>query len=443
MGRLHLFSLQQLLDRRYLTHNIHTPHAAPSNPQVPVFFGISVGIGLSVAVSNFDASNTVAVSMLASKLQQPPLSMPEVVPTLSQPSMDYLLANGPSAFFALYGTHFIVGFQMGGSLLMSYSLQSNEMASKSDISATLRAKWAFITVEASGGFKESKYGKQVNIAKSVKTNTNLPFEECARAAVGDTWNADVAQICLRAWMDLPGYAAYNAYAIPYEFHPQFQEAMEQRAGRRRARRLLQSAGASAPAPIPDYKFKETGLLQMRLNAITNSLDKYQFKEDMFFYRAVKAVEVAQAQIDATLSLLRNQTTTSIEQWRPPYLKAAGLVELASERASNVPKGELALGVEAAGLGAAGCLIKCDLRLDQTTENSPINHQPLTTNNRREVRLVQEAVVGGPERGLLHQLHQLVAVLGQLPWIARQAVLALRLCLHLDCRLFWQLAAGGE
>lgn len=306
--------------------------------QIPVFFGISVSLGLGFAVSSFEANDKVAISCLVSKREAVPTYLPSQVPTLTSSALALLRTQGPEAFQQAYGSHFVVGFQRGGSLLMSYSLQSNQLASKAAISASLGIGIAFVSVSAGGGFSESRASKQVNIVKSVRTNNVLPPNECARVGVGDAWTSQDAERCAIAWSRLPGNAAYAAYAVPYAAHPEYQRVLLERgggSGRRRARMLLEESLDAVP--VPDDKFKNTGLLLLRLNALASSLDKYRFKEDAFFRDAQRALEAARDETNAVLALLRSKTFTSVEEWRPRYLKALGLVNAASAAATYVPK----------------------------------------------------------------------------------------------------------
>lgn len=240
-----------------------------------MFFGITISLGLGIAAQSFDANDKVAISLLASKREAVPTFLPAAAPTLTDKALDLLRRQGPAAFQAAYGSHFVVGFQRGGTLLATYTLQANQRASKQEIEASLGVGIAFVRVTAKGGFSDSRAGKTVNIVKSVKTNTDLPVAECARVGVGDTWSSTDVQFCVAEWFRRPGRAVYGAYAVPYAFHPQYQQVMEQLAGgggagRRRARVLL--ADSMDALPVPDYKFKETGLLLLRLNALQASLD---------------------------------------------------------------------------------------------------------------------------------------------------------------------------
>ncbi|KAI8466307.1 MAG: hypothetical protein J3K34DRAFT_434056 [Monoraphidium minutum] len=90
-------------------------------------------------------------------------------------------------------------------------------------------------------------------------------------------------------------------------------------------------------PDPDFKFKETGLLQVRLKTIQTTLDKYRFK-DAFWYDAQVSLEDAQQHVSDLLAGLRNQSVNSVSTWRDMYVIALGRVNVASEKSNWVPKG---------------------------------------------------------------------------------------------------------
>lgn len=287
--------------------------------------------------------------MMAEKMQRVPTALPTNVPDLTDAARNYFIAHKTKGFYEKYGTHFVVGFQQGGYLSFSYQLEANEFIDKAELSAMFSLSFAIVEVEVGGGFKVDKRGKTVNIQKSVKSNTNLPPIECARAAISENFDATAASYCVKAWFDQPGYAAYNAYAVPYIFHPDFQALVAEHdpgyIGSQSGRKLL---AITNDPPVADYRFKATGILQFRLNLIKKSLEKYQFKEDLFFYKAQKAVEAAQAAIDTTFTFLRAFNSTSIDDWQPYYNKALGLLNVASARSDNTPKGEKGMGSSLGG-----------------------------------------------------------------------------------------------
>jgi len=66
------------------------------------------------------------VTQKCNKLQAPPLALPDWAPTLTPTALRILRTQGVDAFEKLYGTHFIVGFQMGGFLVFSYKYSANQ-----------------------------------------------------------------------------------------------------------------------------------------------------------------------------------------------------------------------------------------------------------------------------------------------------------------------------
>ncbi|KAI8466313.1 MAG: hypothetical protein J3K34DRAFT_65544 [Monoraphidium minutum] len=210
-------------------------------------------------------------------------------------------------------------------------MQSNQRVSKTEISGSFKADASgFNAVSGASGLRGP--GKTITIEREVKTNTQLPSDSCARVGSGNYFDPNEARACIMKWLDQPGNAVYTAYAIPWVYHPDFQAALG--VGRRKARRLLQDI---PPTPEPDYRFKDTGLLQLRLKSIQTTLDKYRFK-DAFWHGAQASVDDAQQHVSDLLAGLRNQSVNSVSTWHNLYLTALGRVNAASEKSNWVPKG---------------------------------------------------------------------------------------------------------
>ena len=172
---------------------------------------------------------------------------------------------------------------------------------------------------------------------------------CTDAALGDNFKPEETRGCILEWMKLPPTAAYAAFAVPFAFHPDYQAALAPPLNTSAppvGRRLLQNATLNSNItdyPMgdseADYRFKETGLLRLRLTRIQNTLDKYKVKEDAFFLAAQQAVETAKDTIDTILDGLRNRTIDTVAQWQPLYKLALAQVHIASVKSDYTPTGE--------------------------------------------------------------------------------------------------------
>lgn len=52
---------------------------------------------------------------------------------------------------------------------------------------------------------------------------------------------------------------------------------------------------------------------------------------------MRAVEAARAEVESVLAFMRARNETSVELWRPRHLRALGLVNAASAKATYIPK----------------------------------------------------------------------------------------------------------
>ena len=248
---------------------------------------------------------------------------------------------------------------MGGFVSFTMDYQANQRASKETISAHVSVESVFFSASGSFNSDNEMKSNSVNIKKNARTNTLLPTA-CADAALGDNFKPEETRACILEWMKLPPTAAYAAFAVPYAFHPDYQAAIApstSAANPPAGRKLLQNTTLSANVteyPMgdseADYRFKETGLLRLRLTRIQNTLDKYKVKEDAFFLEAQKAVEAAKGTLDMILEGLRNRTIETVDQWQPLYKVALAQVHFASLKSDYTPRGELDL--QAAYVGAA-------------------------------------------------------------------------------------------
>jgi len=210
----------------YVQTNIQSNQAPPHGkkqststlhlPQINIFFGITIGFGLRYMTETFSTENTVSIGCSANKRAQLPTALPDKVPVMTSTALAYLRQNGVDAFYKAYGSHFIIGFRMGGYLNFGYRIQANQRVSRQEISGDLSLNLVLAFVRAGGGFAESGKGRSVNIERFVRTNTDLPPDACARVGVGSqTFNPSDAEACVAAWLNLPGNAATAAYAVPW------------------------------------------------------------------------------------------------------------------------------------------------------------------------------------------------------------------------------------
>jgi hypothetical protein len=292
----------------------------------------SVSAGLRWQMDTFSSSNSVYITQMATKLQNPPVSLPPTAPRMTQAAYDLLNSGGPGAvntFYRTYGTHFIVGFKMGGSMQYTYELQSSQLVASQSISGSFSTSTPFSGV---AGYRGSGNGPNTSIKKTYKTNAPTDVAACDTIDQGTTFDTGAVTQCVTEWLKQSGYIKYKAYAVPYAFHPQFQEAV---GGRRRARALLQDIPT---VPVPDYKFADAGMLLLRLQATQGALTRYRFKADSFYFRANLTLSDAFAAVAGLQLWLRSNPTGSIDLWRPQYLPALGLVNAAANRTKTVPKG---------------------------------------------------------------------------------------------------------
>ena len=263
------------------------------------FSGVTLSGGAKYASEKLAKTNAVTIMQKASRLRAPPLALPDVVPNLTDTAVRILSTQGEARFRDIYGTHFVVGWRLGGYLLFSFSFYSNEQVSTLDISGQLSVEVAGSgSGKASAAFSNSDKFSTVNIESKIKTNTRLPVTNCAGLGVTTEIpdNAAIKQ-CVLDWLEAEGgaSAAYYAYAVPYIYHPTYAQVLEDLYGGNNAtsaaagagRRLLREVGEiaggrrallqDAGAVVIDYKFKETGTLQSRINSIGNMLDTYKVR----------------------------------------------------------------------------------------------------------------------------------------------------------------------
>lgn len=319
---------------------------------------VSLSGGAKYASENLAKDNGVTIMQNAVRMRAPPLALPEEAPDLTPTAQRILLQKGEAEFRKIYGTHFIVGWRLGGFLNFAFTYFSNEQVSAMEINGNLK-----VEVMGKGGgsasvdFKKDNKFASINVKSAIKTNTRLPVDECGALGIGtEPPTNDQIAACVLAWLKADGgaSAAYQAYAVPYIYHPTYAEIIEANAtdsggaGRRLLgdsefalirRALLQSppqqSGEAAPV---DYKFKETGLLQTRVNSIGKILDQYKFKDDKLYFNAMKTLEEAQAIIDSIFERLRSKNITGVQDWQVEYNKALGKVNLASSQSKSTPLG---------------------------------------------------------------------------------------------------------
>mgnify|MGYP001811193762 CR=1 FL=1 len=113
---------------------------------------------------------------------------------------------------------------MGGFLTFSYEFEANQLVSKQSLSVSISAQSMLYSGSASLSMEQEAKSNSVNVKKTARTNTQLP-PECAGAAMGDDFDPDMTRTCMMEWMKYPATAAYGAYAVPYAFHPDYQDAL--------------------------------------------------------------------------------------------------------------------------------------------------------------------------------------------------------------------------
>ncbi|KAI8462506.1 MAG: hypothetical protein J3K34DRAFT_500054 [Monoraphidium minutum] len=164
--------------------------------------GTSIGGGVKFVMDTMSSNSAVFIMQKANKLKQPPLALPPQAPNLTPTALKMLRDRGEAAFEEVYGTHFIVGFRLGGYLIFYYKFQSNEQVSKMDINANLNINAKKADVDLSAEFKKKSEFTSVDITKTVRTNTRLPIgaEEdpdsaCAKIGVGTDFDAALLEKC--------------------------------------------------------------------------------------------------------------------------------------------------------------------------------------------------------------------------------------------------------
>ena len=292
-------------------------------------FGVNLGAGAQFALERTSSVNSVFITAMASKVQNAPIALPATFPPLTPESLNLLRSRGRTSFFATYGTHFVFGFRMGAYLSYMFEYQSNERATKAEIAGQISAENGTTSGSASLAYKRALTAKGVNIIATVRTNSYLPPNECGDLVVSQNFDPDKTGDCIKAWILFPPEAAYGAFAVPFEYHPDF------------------SANLPVWDTVPGTTVDDnsnldrnyaSGLLRVRLNSIKNSLDPYQFKEDRFYATVQTTIEVATAAVNDLLDKLRRGVITSFAQWQSLYNLGLSKVNLASIQANFVPAG---------------------------------------------------------------------------------------------------------
>lgn len=203
---------------------------------------------------------------------------------------------------------------------------------KKELAATLELSNENVTssANASLAIKQQLATKGVNVIQSVRSNTYLPPAECGNLVVSQNFDPDRTGDCIAAWLQYPPEAAYGAFAMPFDYHPEFAASLP--------------AWDTTPGTAVDDRSRldlnyATGMLRVRLNQIKASLTTYPIKEDRFFGQVQGTIEKAAGLVDTLLSQLRQGLITSFAQWQQLYRAAEGQVNLASKQGNFVPAGE--------------------------------------------------------------------------------------------------------
>lgn len=95
------------------------------HPQIEMG-SVSLNGGAKFMMEDTSKSSAVTITMKGSRLVAPPLTLPELAPALTDTAADWLRSYGAREFTRIYGTHFIVGWRLGGHLTFSFQFNSNE-----------------------------------------------------------------------------------------------------------------------------------------------------------------------------------------------------------------------------------------------------------------------------------------------------------------------------
>jgi len=343
------------------------------------------------------STDSVYIIALASKVQNNPLALPTQFPPMTDESLAFLKAKGRTAFFKLYGTHFVFGFRMGGFLSYTFQYQSNEQITKGQIAVQLNAEKNMNSTSASLEYKQKMAQKNVNIKSSVRTNTYLPEKYCGDLVVSEEFNPDDTGNCIKEWLKYPPEAAYGVFTVPFEYHPIFQQNLPP---------WETEPDPSLSDAQVDENFKASGLLRMRLNQIKSGLDFYPLKEDRFYATVQTTLETAEEKVNLLLTLLRQGQVTSFQQWQNLYKEALGPINLASKQANFVPRGACEVFLAFIIFHPTVVFMATHCPIFQYIHTTVPNHVLTFIANliRLTLRLVHKTGAGEPAGQVLLQLH---------------------------------------
>jgi len=129
--------------------------------------------------------------------------------------------------------------------------QSNAQVSKEEISAKLYSASDFLTgAGGSAMINDDLKQASVNQRSYMRSNTYVPTDYCDSVSLGNYFDPSRVLGCIDAWLEtVVPTSAYSAYAVPFEFHPQFRAALPR--WESEIETLLSDSDA-------DYRFVQTG-----------------------------------------------------------------------------------------------------------------------------------------------------------------------------------------